>query len=336
MLFGVCALLAVGASWCVVGIVFEDAPKRNVQTGLLQFVNSALSITVSGMIACMFLNLSDSGSLPLILLTCGTYALSGMFNFMALQAMGIGMKCGPAGIVWAIMQSALIFPFLCGIFLFGQVLTIPGLAGFLLLCSALIFFARSKNQGEQKKQKTDGPWLFYAFLAFSIIAVQQCLATLPSYFPEARTVSPVLRSFGMSGGVFLAASGNILIQHFRRTKKMPEFFSGLRNPWVYLYSIAMQCFFLFFAYLFLYPGLDAMANEGAGSLSYPLMVGSCIASFSIYSLIRLKEKLMGIQIAALALCLSGLAGLCFPNTILNLPVKFWNLAPEIRDFLTSF
>ncbi len=331
MLFGVCALLAVGASWCVVGIVFEDAPRRGVQTGLLQFVNSALSVLLSSAIFCCFLNLSDSGSLPLVLLTCGTYALSGIFNFCALQAMGAGMKCGPAGIVWAIMQSALIFPFLCGIILFGQTLTVPGLFGFLLLCSALIFFAQTKNR--ENNPKASGPWLFYAFLALSIIAVQQCLATLPSYFPEARTVSPVLRSLGMSGGVLIAAAGNILIQRLRGSIRFPDFFAGLRNHWVYAYSIVMQCFFLFFAYLFLYPGLDAMTNAGAGSLSYPLMVGSCISVFSIYSLIRLKEKLTGIQIAALGLCLAGLAGLCFPNTILSLPIRFWNLVPTIRSLL---
>ncbi len=331
MLFGVCALLAVGASWCVVGIVFEDAPKRGVQTGLLQFVNSILSVLLSSAIFCCFLKLSDSGSLPLVLLTCGTYALSGMFNFCALQAMGAGMKCGPAGIVWAIMQSALIFPFLCGIILFGQTLTIPGLLGFLLLCSALVFFARTKNQGDSPK--ASGPWLLYGFLAFAIIAVQQCLATLPSYFPEARSVSPVLRSLGMSGGVLIAAAGNILIQQFRGRISFPDFFAGLRNPWVYAYSICMQCFFLFFAYLFLYPGLDAMANAGAGSLSYPLMVGSCIAVFSIYSMIRLKEKFSRLQITALGVCLAGLAGLCFPNTVLNLPVKFWNLVPAIRSLL---
>ena len=74
----------------------------------------------------------------------------------------------------------------------------------------------------------------------------------------------------------------------------------------------MQFFSLIFAYTLLYPGLDAMGKAGAGAVSYPLMVGSCIVSFSLYSALRLKERISPAQLAALVLCLGGLAGLCFP------------------------
>ncbi len=324
-------MLAVGASWSIVGIVFEDAPKRGIRTGVLQFFNAVLSIAVGTVIA--FTVLSRSDSVPLTLITCGTYALSGMFNFSALQAMGAGMKSGPAGTVWNMTQSAQIIPFLCGILLFGQTLTLPRLLGLLLLCTALIFFAKAGNQTGRGEEKKSGAWLFYALLAFAIMGIQQCLATMPSYFPEAQAVSPILRSLGMAGGTLFAASVNMLIQCGRKTMKMTEFFAGLKNPWLYLYCTVMQGFFLFFAYTFLYPGMDAMANAGAGSLSYPLMVGSCIASFTIYSMIRLKEKVNGMKIAALCLCLAGLTGLCFPNHILVLSVRFWDLVPVIRDLL---
>lgn len=73
----------------------------------------------------------------------GSYYCAGILNYAGLQAMGKGMQLGPNGAVWGIMQSALIVPFLGGILLFGQVLTVPRLAGILLLVTALFFFCRS-------------------------------------------------------------------------------------------------------------------------------------------------------------------------------------------------
>lgn len=55
----------------------------------------------------------------------GSYYCAGILNYAGLQAMGKGMQLGPNGAVWGIMQSALIVPFLGGILLFGQVLTVP-------------------------------------------------------------------------------------------------------------------------------------------------------------------------------------------------------------------
>ena len=64
---------------------------------------------------------------------------------------------------------------------------------------------------------------------------------------------------------------------------------------------------------------------------YPLMVGSCIVSFSLYSIFGLKEKATKVQIAALVLCMIGLAGLCFPKDWFVIPWRGWDIAPWIRS-----
>ena len=66
---------------------------------------------------------------------------------------------------------------------------------------------------------------------------------------------------------------------------------------------------LFAHYLLLFPGMDSLSKAGAGAISYPLMVCSCLLVFDLISLFILKEKHRPVQWAALALCFAGVAGL---------------------------
>lgn len=321
MLFGIFALLTVGASWCLVGIIFGDAPKRGLDIRLLQFFGGLTSITASLIIATFFLppKMIDQ---RVMITTMGCYFLSGVFNYSGLQAMGKGMQLGPNGAVWGIMQSALIFPFTVGILIFGQPLTSPRLLGLGLVVTALIFFAKAKNQAanaaEKKLQKG---WRFYALLAFGMMSIQQNLATSPSYFESCRELSPVLRALSMASGSFTAATCMLLYQKFRNPDTAQKIFRGWKNPWLYIYTFGQQFYGLFFAYLLFYPGMDAMAKSGSGAVCYPLMVGSCIVSFSLYAMLKLKEKVTRAQLTALTLCILGLLALCVPPEILPL-VRF--------------
>ena len=44
--FGITALVLVGGSWCLVGLVMSDAPKRGVDTSLVQFFGSFTSVII--------------------------------------------------------------------------------------------------------------------------------------------------------------------------------------------------------------------------------------------------------------------------------------------------
>ena len=75
---------------------------------------------------------------------------------------------------------------------------------------------------------------------------------------------------------------------------------------------ALLFFNLLFAYTLFYPGMNAMADAGLGGMCYPMMVGSCIVTFTLSSVWILKEKLRPLQAAALGICISGLILLCVP------------------------
>ena len=322
MLFGIPALLAVGASWSLVGVIFGDAPKRGLDIRLLQFFGGILSLLAGTVIAVFFLppKMIDP---TVMFLGLGSYFCAGILNYAGLQAMGKGMQLGPNGAVWGIMQSALIAPFLGGILLFGQVLTLPRLAGIVLLVAALVFFAEAKNQKSQHRSGNTGNWRFYAFLSFGFICFQQNFCTAPSYFAECREISPVLRALALASGSFSGAAGMLIFQKIRHPETAQKIFTGWKNKWLYIYTFGQQFYGLIFAYLLQYPGMDAMAEANAGAICYPLMVGSCIISFSLFAIFGLKEKATRTQLLALLLCLLGLIAVCFPADILPLLQFNW-------------
>ena len=110
----------------------------------------------------------------------------------------------------------------------------------------------------------------------------------------------------------------LIFQRVRHPEISKKIFTGWKNKWLYIYTFGQQFYGLFFAYLLFYPGMDAMAEANAGAICYPLMVGSCIVSFSIFAIFGLKEKATRAQLTALLLCLLGLTGLCIPPEFLPL------------------
>ena len=85
---------------------------------------------------------------------------------------------------------------------------------------------------------------------------------------------------------------------------------NVKNRTLWKYIAALQFFSLLFAYTLLYPGMNVMADKGFGGMCYPMMVGSCIITFTISSVWILKEKIRPIQIAAIVVCLCGLILIC--------------------------
>ena len=85
MAFGVPALMAVGASWCLIGAILGRAPKDGLDTGMVQFGSSAVSITV-GLLLCATAMPPDPVPARVLAATLGTYAVAGVLNFAALQA----------------------------------------------------------------------------------------------------------------------------------------------------------------------------------------------------------------------------------------------------------
>ena len=309
LVFTIAGLIVVGMSWCLVGVILGRAPKDGFDTGLVLFTGSIFSVLCSTVIAFCS-GVASNAPLRVTLITLAVYLAQGVLNFFGMQSMAQGMRRGPNGVVWGITQSALVFPFTIGIVVFGTEPTVWRLSGIACLLVGLVFYAMTQGGRPESAKSLKGSWRFFAFLAFSFIAVQQTLVTTPSYFPEARQVSSILRTLAAGCGGLVGYSLLFGLRIRREGKEATKVFENYRHPRFWVYIVSLQFFGLLFAYTLLYPGMDKMAAAGAGAVSYPLMVASCIIAFTVYSFTVLKEKPTTRQILALVFCLLGLGCMC--------------------------
>lgn len=304
VLFGIIAMIIVGSSWCLVGLVMGDAPKKGIEPSLVQLGGALFSVTFS-LVIMVVTSAYSTASARVTVLTCLTYFVATCLNFVMLQLMSKAMQLGPNGIIWAIIQSALVFPFICGIAFFDVNFTFLRGTGIIFLLAALILFAFSKNNDNRSGGKK---WKILAFTCMIIAAVQQNLSTLPSYFEAARGVPSIVRSLSSAcGSLFMAVIWNLLQMNQARWNQIK---SNIRNVILWKYIATLQLFGLIFAYTLFYPGMNVMADKGMGGMCYPMLVGSCIVSFTLSSIWLLKEKLRPVQLAALIVCIAGLILIC--------------------------
>lgn len=309
--FGITALVIVGGSWCICGLVMGSAPKHGVSSAVVQRISAVVSCVVSVIVLLATGAWRCDASTSAVLWTCGCYFAASVVNASMLQLMSMAMQRGPNGIIWCIIQSALLFPFLVGVLFFHVTAGWLQALGLAMLLAALVTFGMSKDNTVRSDTSNDGAisWKALAFLAFLITGLQQNLSTLPSYFEEARQVSSVLRTLCGALGTILTTIIWSLVKGessiFLCDKKT------FCNPHFWGYIVAMNGFGLFASYFLLYPGIDILARNDLGGMGYPLMVGSCIVSFTLASIFLLRETFRWKQALAVALCLAGLIALCW-------------------------
>ena len=306
-LYGIIAMIIVGSSWCLIGLVMGDAPKKGIEPSLVQLFGYLVSGSIS-LTLILTTGTYSTAPMDVTLWTCAAYAFSGLSNFIMLQIMSHAMQSGPNGIIWAIIQSALIFPFIGGVLFFDVNGTPLRWCGIVSLLVALGLFACCKNNSSKGGSK----WLLESFICLAICAVQQNITTMPSYFESARGVPSIVRALAsVVGGIVTALIYNLVLMNANRWQQIK---SSLRNATLWKYIGALQFFSLIFAYTLFYPGMNVMADHGMGGMCYPVMVGSCIVSFTLSSIFILHERFQKVQIFALTACLTGILLLClFPD-----------------------
>lgn len=292
MILGIILLAVTGACWVIIGAVAGHAARRNLPVGTVQACSAVLSVLISS--AVLYCRPDPECAFSIRFWTMASIFGSGFFNYFVIQLMSRAMKTGPNGIVWATIQSALIFPFLVGVLCFGVALTIPRLGGLAAIVTALALFGLARDNRVQ-----GSGWKWAAVGSLLLAGINQNLSNLPSYFPEAAAVGSVSRSLAASLGTLTA----FLIADWRTLLART---AALKNPLMWRYIACLSGSGLVTGYLLMYRGLNLVAEAGAGAISYPVLVSSCIVSFTLYSIFVLKEKPKPLQLGGLGLALCGI------------------------------
>lgn len=285
MILGIILLAVTGACWVIIGAVAGHAARRNLPVGTVQACSAVLSVLISS--AVLYCRPDPECAFSIRFWTMASIFGSGFFNYFVIQLMSRAMKTGPNGIVWATIQSALIFPFLVGVLCFGVALTIPRLGGLAAIVTALALFGLARDNRVQ-----GNGWKWAAVGSLLLAGINQNLSNLPSYFPEAAAVG---RREPLPGGVARDAD-RVPIADWRT---LPARTAALKNPLMWRYIACLSGSGLVTGYLLMYRGLNLVAEAGAGAISYPVLVSSCIVSFTLYSIFVLKEKPKPLQLGGL-------------------------------------
>ena len=302
--FGILAMVLVGISWCFVGAIAGKAPKEGIPMEYIIFSGSVASMVGMGIIMIV-LKSNLSCPLPLFILTSAVFFAAGSFCFAQHKLTSLAMQSGPNNIIWAITQSAMVFPFIISVLFFGVKLTVLRLIGIILMLLALVVFGASGNDASGVR----GKWKLVTFICLGVVSLQQILVTIPFYYPEAANISPLYCTFMMMAGY--AVCSTVLFVSRRRDREYIEgFYKSLVSAKAWKYSFWLLPVSSIVAFLCQFPGMKVLAEHGMGGMSCPLMVGSCIVIFSIFTTISLKEKFRAIQIFALACCICGLFLIC--------------------------
>ena len=300
--FGISALILHGCLGCLPGLVMGDAPKKRIDPGLVQ-IFAALFGALLSLVIIFAISAYPTGPRWAIAMTCASSFYTGLSNFLMLLMMSRAMQSGPNGIIWAIIQSAFIFPFIVSAAFFGEKLTPLRLAGIIVLVAALFFFGFAKDNSGKA-----GKWKALAFICLAMCAFQQNITALPSYYPETFGVPSIIRAFFEAAAIVITGFIYNLVQMNRTRWQMIK--DNLRSPTLWKYVAITQNFHVIIAYMLFYPGLNAMAENGLGGMSFSIITGSCITSFTIVGIVFLKERLNWLQITGLVCCISGLVLLC--------------------------
>ena len=292
MIFAIFFAIFTGVLMMVTGVVSSMAAKRSLN---LSFILGLSSVFLA--IICFILL---KGQLVNVFWVNFFVFAAGAGNFITFLLIELSMRTGNNGIVWALANSALIFPFLTGILIFGVEANLLMIIGAVLIVAGIITAGFSKNSG----QKSQGMiWFFWALLSFFVGGATQSCANIPAYLDGVEQVTQFQKGFVMQLGMISAA---VVTLPFNGILKLKWRFSDpvfRANIGVTLLSTLANGLLLCY---FLYKSFDLLKEAGVGAIAYPLISGTCISVFFLYSLILLREKMSLLGWFSFLLTLGGI------------------------------
>ena len=152
-------LFATGLSWVSVGAAVGHVERRGYNLVRYQILLCIVCVVfgLAGWAAAPTAFLPQDGAPALTwTLVIAATLLCGVFNYLMNMMMGRAMKSGPNAIVWAIIQSGLIYPFLMGWLVFGVPMGIGRFCGITLIVASVFLYAFRGGQGTGNGEQGTG------------------------------------------------------------------------------------------------------------------------------------------------------------------------------------
>ncbi|MBN2642274.1 MAG: hypothetical protein JXR78_11510 [Victivallales bacterium] len=298
MLIGILTAIGTGLLWTVVGGAMSYCARAKIDFKSYYAVNMFLSALFTAAVYIRWNVVSSDlvgNLLPLVFVIGG----AGLISAIGIIVMQSAMARGHNGVIWAIGQSALIIPFLAGIVLFGEACGFMRVLGLMLILLGMVLPVWSRRNRESSNSSGNGGslWLKLALIAFVLFGIGQTFQSIPSYWTGWQDNACLRPTLGCVGS-FVGIVGSMIVFRSRL----------LLSRKMLLLALLMAAQSVLSIRLF-YVAMDHLAAHGMGSIGFPMIVGSCIFGFSIYSIFILKEKCNISGWVALTLTVSGIFAL---------------------------
>jgi multidrug transporter EmrE-like cation transporter len=291
MLQGLVFTLITGLLWAAIGMAYSVMAQRRMSF----FTVMGPSFAVTAVLAWLVVpdhHMLSSGAVERFGLLAAVMAGSGAITVGGMACMQAGMRRGHHGACWAVGQSALVAPYLCGVVLFGEQLVWQRALGVVLILGSIVALGRARTATDTEAAHGNGNWFGLAIGSLALLSVAQSLTTLPSHWDgwsDAANLRVPLFFTGLSAAYLTAA----LV-----VGKIPDKAE--------LCVAASLVFMGLPSHFCLYKAMDCLKPLQMVGAVYPLAVGTCILGFALYSLLVLKEKTTTFHIVGLAVGLTGI------------------------------
>ena len=284
---GFFSALITGLIWSVAGIVISRCAEERFSLGFYSFFQTLFAGILSLAVFGKFTGFVWSKG---VVLLCGTVFLAGIFNATAQFFVRLAMKNGNHAPIWAMMQCCMLFPFLAGILIFREQPDLMSVCGMFLMIGGILFPC-IKGWGNVKG------YLAYAFVALLLFGLAQILYLVCScskIVADPAGLRPALTCFGN-----MAAWGILIRLDYEKW----QFSNRILFLALLMALVSTGGLFFFFR------ALDLLSCAGKGNIAVPLIMGTNIGVFSLYSRFNPAQKN---TVADICSVLSILAGLfCF-------------------------
>lgn len=282
MFYGILLAILTGLCWTSFGIALSFTARKKLDVVLFGIIQNSGCMFLALLLLARWQQFELTASLRLVpfVIPAGVLNAAGQFIIKC------AMQKGHNGLAWAISQSSMVVPFITGVCFFGQKSSLLQCMGILLILTAILL---PNLTGIRQNMR----WMTATLTAFLLFGVVQTLYLILSLcqFTDPGNLRPAAAACGMIIG--WSGIGGVTCHRFEDSKSL--FGIGLTMSFISISSLAL--FFL---------TLDKLSQLQLGNIAIPLMVGSNICAFTLYSIFTIREKNTWKEFTSVAMLLSGL------------------------------
>ena len=291
MNIGYLFLLCLGLFWTLVAITLSEAKSKNCSIFIFYFIGSLLAVILLFLIGGIHVIREITMPEKRFALLC--FAVCSILNGTGQGITMWNLKKGGRALAYAIPQLAFLLPFIWSIFFWNQVLNWRSGGGILLIVGATIYLSIRKHAGNDSNLELKR--VLISTGAMLICGFSQILMITPTQLPPEKALSP------QTGACVIQAVNALFFLILIGVNRIAD-----RSVWKS--SAAYGAFWGLFAtgaYCVLLPALRILGKIGQSGIVFAVGCGMTIALFTLFTVIRYREKQSFGQWAAFAAIIAG-------------------------------